>query len=71
MSGFRVKFTLSGGSGVLTSPPLASLELAMDRAAELERVNKAAIQGIVGPDGYVVVDGDQYALLLSGRPGRR
>ena len=54
MSGFRVNFTLPGGTEVATSPPSDSLELAVGCAADLERGNKVTIQGIVGPDGYIV-----------------
>ena len=71
VSGFRVKFTLGGGTGVATSPPSDSLELAVDRAAGLERGSKVGIQGIVGPDGYVVVDRQGYARLLRERSGPR
>jgi hypothetical protein len=52
--GFRVKFTLPRGTGVATSPPSDSLELAVDRAANLESSSKVSILGVVGPDGYVV-----------------
>jgi hypothetical protein len=70
VSGFRVKFTLPGGTGVATSPPSDSLELAVDRAADLERGNKVAVQGIVGPDGYIVLDREGYARLLREKSGR-
>jgi hypothetical protein len=70
VSGFRVKFTLRGGTGVATSPPSASLELALDHAASLERGGKIIIEGIVGPDGYVVADREEYARLLRDRSGR-
>jgi hypothetical protein len=43
--GFRVKFTLPRGTGVTTSPPSDSLELAVDRAANLESGSKVTIQG--------------------------
>ena len=58
MSGFRVKFTLQGGVGLFTSPPSDSLELALKRAADLERENKATIEGIVGCEGYFILDRD-------------
>jgi hypothetical protein len=61
MSGFRVKFTLPGGTGIATSPPSDTLELALERAAELERGNKATIEGIEGPDGQIVLDREGYA----------
>jgi hypothetical protein len=64
MSGFRVKFTLSGGIELLTSPPSDSLELAVNRAADLERGNRASVQAIVGPDGDLVLDRDGCARLL-------
>jgi hypothetical protein len=67
VSSFRVKFTLGGGTGVATSPSSDSLELAVDRAAGLERGNKVAIQGIVGPDGYVVADKEEHGRLLRER----
>jgi hypothetical protein len=70
VSGFRVKFTLSGGIGILTSPPSESLELAVNRAADLDRGNKATVQGIVGPDGYLVLDRDGCAKLLREKSGR-
>jgi hypothetical protein len=41
--GFRVKFTLPRGTGVATSPPSDSLELAVDRAANLESGSKVTI----------------------------
>ena len=55
VSGFRVKFTLQGGIGVFTSPLSDSLELALQRAADLERGNKATIEGIVEHEGYLCV----------------
>jgi hypothetical protein len=70
VSGFRVKFTLSRGIGVLTSPPSDSLELAVNRAADLDRGNKATVQGIVGPEGFVL-DRDGYARLLREKLGRQ
>jgi hypothetical protein len=57
--GFRVKFTLPRGTGVATSPPSESLELAMDRAAILESEAKVTIRGVVGPDGYAVLDREE------------
>jgi hypothetical protein len=51
-SGFRVKLTLQGGIGVFTWPPSDSVELALKRAADLERENKATIERIVGYEGY-------------------
>jgi hypothetical protein len=36
----------------------------VDRAASLERGNNVVIEGIVGTDGYIVVDHDGYARLL-------
>ena len=70
MSGYRVKFTLGKGTGVATSPPSDSLELAVDRAIGLERERKIAIQGIVGPDGHVLVDREGYARMLRERSSR-
>jgi hypothetical protein len=70
LSGFRIKFTLNGGIGVFTSPPLDSLELALKRAAALERESKAAIERIVGSDGYFFIDRDGCAWLLRARSGR-
>ena len=67
VSDFRVKFTLGGGTGVATSPPSDNLELAVDRAAGLERGSKVVIEGIVGPDGYVVLDKEEYGRLLRER----
>ena len=49
MSDFRIKFTLNGG---IPSPPYDSLEVALKRAADLERGSKATIHRIVGNDGY-------------------
>jgi hypothetical protein len=70
VSGFRVKFTLQGGVGLFTSPPSESLELALKRAADLERENKATIQRIVGHEGYFLLDRDGCARLLRARSGR-
>ena len=61
MSGFRVKFTRSGGTDIATSPPSDTLELVLERAADLERGNKVTIQGIEGPDGQIVLDRETYA----------
>jgi hypothetical protein len=71
MSGFRVKFTLSGGTGIATSPASDSLELAVNRAADLERRNKASIEGIVRLDGCVALDRNGCARLLREKSGRR
>jgi hypothetical protein len=70
VSGFRIKFTLQGGIGLFTSPPLDSLELALQRAADLERRYKATIERIVGPEGYFFLDRDGCARLLRARSGR-
>jgi hypothetical protein len=56
VSGFRVKFTLQGGVGLFTSPPSETLELALKRAADLERESKATIEGIVGCEGYFALN---------------
>jgi hypothetical protein len=58
VSGFRINFTLQGGGGLFTSPPFDSLELALKRAAALERQNKATIERIVGSEGYFFLDRD-------------
>ena len=68
MSGFRVKFTLPGGTGIATSPPSDTLELALERGADLERSNKVTIQGIEGPDGEIILDHEGYRRR---RPGNR
>jgi hypothetical protein len=70
VSGFRVKFTLQGGVGLFTSPPSDSLEPALKRAADLERENKATIEGIVGCEGYFILDREGCARLLRARSGR-
>ena len=70
MSDFRIKFTLNGGIGVFTSPPYDSLEVALKRAADLERGSKATILRIVGTDGYFFLDRDGCARLLRARSGR-
>jgi hypothetical protein len=69
--GFRVKFTLPWGTGVATSPPSDSLELAVDRAANLESSSKVTILGVVGPDGYVVLDHERYTHLLREKSDRQ
>lgn len=71
VSGFRVKFTLQGGIGLFTSPPSDNLELALRRAADLERGNKATIDRIVGCEGYFFLDREGCARLLRARSGRR
>jgi hypothetical protein len=71
MSGFRIKFTLSGGTGIATSPPSDSLELAVNRAADLECRNKATIEGIVGMDDGLVLDRDECARQLREKSGRQ
>jgi hypothetical protein len=70
MSDFRIKFTLSGGIGLFTSPPSDSLDLALMRAADLKCEHKATIEGIVGVEGYFVIDRDGCARLLQARLGR-
>jgi len=70
VSDFRIKFTLNGGIGVFTSPPYDSLEVALKRAADLERGSKATILRIVGTDGYFFLDRDGCARLLRARSGR-
>jgi hypothetical protein len=69
--GFCVKFTLPRGTGVATSPPSDSLELAVDRAANLESGTKVTILGVVGPDGYAVLDREEYIRLLREKSGRQ
>jgi hypothetical protein len=69
--GFRVKFTLPRGTGVATSPPSDSLELAVDRAANLESSSKVTMLGVVGPDGYVVLDREGYTRLLREKSDRQ
>jgi hypothetical protein len=69
--GFRVRFTLRGGTGIATSPPCESLQLAVDRASLLEHESMVAIQGIMGPDGYMVLDREGYARLLREKSGGR
>ena len=71
MLGFRVKFTLPRGTGVATSPPSDSLELAVDRAANLESSSKVSILGVVAPDGYVVLDREGYTRLLREKSDRQ
>lgn len=71
MLGFRVKFTLPRGTGVATSPPSDSLELAVDRAANLESDSMVTILGVVGPDGYIVLDHEGYTRLLREKSGRQ
>jgi hypothetical protein len=56
------------GTGVATSPPS---ELAMDRVANLESSSKVTILGVVGPDGYVVLDREGYTRLLREKSGRQ
>jgi hypothetical protein len=63
-------FTL-GGTGLLTSPPSDSLELALRRAEDLERRYRALIVRIVESDGYFFLDRDGCAQLLRARSGRR
>jgi len=70
LSGFRVKFTLHGGIGLLTSPPFESLELALRRAAALERRHKGTIERIVGSEGHFFLDRDGCARFLRARSGR-
>jgi hypothetical protein len=67
VSSFRIKFTLHGGIGLFTSPPFDSLELALQRAADLERRNRATIERIVGVEGFFVLDRDGCARLLRAR----
>ena len=67
MSNFRIKFTLNGGIGLFSSPPFDSLELALRRAADLERGSKATIQRIEGSEGYFFLDRDGCALFLRAR----
>jgi hypothetical protein len=69
VSDFRIKFTLNGGIGVFTSPPYESLEVALKRAADLERGSKATILRILGTDGYFFLDRDGCARLLRARSG--
>jgi hypothetical protein len=68
--GFRVKFTLPRGTGVAPSPPSENLELAVDRAANFESGSKVTIRGVVGPDGYAVLDREEYIRLLREKSGR-
>jgi hypothetical protein len=42
----------------------------MGRAMDFERANKLAVLGIVGPEGYLVLDHEGYARLLRERSGR-
>jgi hypothetical protein len=67
VSGFRIKFTLQGGIGLFTSPPFDSLELALQRAADLERRNRATIERIVGCEDFFVLDREGCARLLRAR----
>jgi hypothetical protein len=69
--GFRVKFTLPRGTGVATSLPSDSLELGVDRTAKLESSSKVTILGVVGPDGYVVLDREGYTRLLREKSRRQ
>jgi hypothetical protein len=71
VSGFRVRFTLQGGTGLFTSPASDTLELALRRAEDLERRYRATIERIVGSDGYFFLDRDGCARLLRARSGRR
>jgi hypothetical protein len=70
VSGFRVKFTLRGGTGLFTSPPSDSLELALNRASDLKRRHKATIDRIVGFEGYFLLDRDGCARFLRAKSGR-
>ena len=63
MSDFRIKFTLQGGTGLFTSPPFDSLELALKRAVDLERRGKATIERIVGSEGYFFLDREGCAMF--------
>jgi hypothetical protein len=51
--------------------PSESLELAVDRAANLESGSKVTILGVVGPDGYAVFDREEYIRLLREKSGRQ
>jgi len=46
---------------IARSPPFDTLELALERAKDLERGNKVTIHGIEGPDGQILLDREGYA----------
>jgi hypothetical protein len=51
--------------------PSDSLELGVDRTAKLESSSKVTILGVVGPDGYVVLDREGYTRLLREKSRRQ
>jgi hypothetical protein len=71
ISSFRVKFTVSGGIGLFTSPPAASLELALRHAEDLQERYGATIERIVESERYFFLDRDGCTQLLKARSGRQ
>jgi hypothetical protein len=43
----------------------------VDRVANLESGSKVTILGVIGPDGYVVLDREGYTRLLREKSGRQ